>query len=304
MRHSRHAAFASAWALLAGPLTGCAADLLPAELVVGTDVPAERWDGAPDERFGASIAVGAGGAWATAAGVPELRRLDAADDTGLPATWTGQAGERVYAAGVDGSWWIDGEEQAGVGVGATWAAGGIGVACADAAGWTLPELGVAVRKAHISAIAVGDARVLAMAEGVVYAWDAEGGELPITLTGEAGGALGEWGGVAWAGAPQDDIPDGQGQVCSELGDCIAGLVGDHLGRVIGGGYAAGTFNKWVVPARARYVPLDGGPVLAVDQGAEDQPLSIAGDATTAWLGAPYFEQDGLPGGVVLAVDRP
>lgn len=303
MRH-RPAAIAPALALLAGQSTGCLADLLPGELVVGADLPAQRWDGAPDERFGASIAVGAGGAWATAAGVPELRRLDASDETALPATWTGQAGGHVYAAAVDGRWWIDGEEQAGVGVGVTWAAGGLGVAFADSAGWALPERGVSVAMPRVSAIAVGDARVLAMADGVVYAWDADGGEIAITLTGGEGGALGEWEGAAWAGAPQDDIPDGEGQVCNELGDCIVGLVGDHLGRVIGGGYAAGTFNKWVVPARARYVPLDGGPVLAVDEGAEDQPLSVAGDETTAWLGAPYFAQGGLPGGVVLAVDRP
>ncbi len=295
---------ACAWTVAAGPSAGCGADLLPGEVVVGTDIPSERWDGAPDERFGAALAVGPEGAWATAAGVPELRRLDAADTTLLPATWTGAGAGHVYAAAVDGRWWIDGEEQAGVGVGVTWAAGGLGAAFVDATGWTLPLTGVSVRAPHVSALAVGDARVLAMAEGVVYAWDAAGGELPIALSGGDGGALGEWRGVAWAGSPEDDIADGAGQVCDELGACIDGQVGDHLGRVIGGGYAAGTFNKWIVPARARYVPLDGGVVLAVDDGAEDQPLSVAGDDITAWLGAPYFAEDGLPGGAVFAVDRP
>lgn len=286
-------------------LAGCAQDLLPGEIVVGTDVVATRWDGGPGDRFGASVAGDASGAWATAAGVPELRELgSSASDTGIGALWTGIGAGRVYAAAADGRWWVDGAEQPSVGVGATFASGPAGVVYATGDGWTLPESGLGVALARIQAVAVGEGRVLAVVGGRVQAWDLDGAPVAIDLAAGDGGAIAEWGGVAWAGSPDDATPDGGGEVCNELGECIEGEPGDHLGRVIGGGYAAGTFSKWVVPARARFVPLGGGPVLVLDEGAEDQPLAVAGDESTVWLGAPYIEEQGVPGGAVFSVARP
>ena len=298
-------------------LSGCAADLLPGERVIGVDIAATRWDGDADERFGASVAAG----WATAPGVPELRALS--DDGGeavvpeVPALWVGEGAGHIYAAGEGGAWWRDGALEDSTFDGGRWAAGPAGVVVADANGWWLPEQqrGVALR--DIAAVALGEERVLAAIcspECTARSWTLDGAEVPIDLEVGVGGALGEWRGEAWAGSPDDDAPDGAGRVCSEQGDCIEGQVGDHLGRTIGGGYAAGTFNKWVVPARARIVPLasaeqsDG--VLVLEAGAEDQPLALAGAAgdsgagggASLWIGAPYFAQQGQPGGVVYKVD--
>jgi hypothetical protein len=89
----------------------------------------------------------------------------------------------------------------------------------------------------------------------------------------------------------------------EDGREIHGLGGDHLGRAIGGGWTAGTFNKWVVPARARVVPLDGGEVLALEEGAEGQPLAVAAEEGLLVVGAPYEANGGGPAGAVYEVPR-
>jgi hypothetical protein len=299
-------------------LGGCAADLLPGERVIGVDIAATRWDGAADERFGASVAAG----WATAPGVPELRALS--DDGGeavvpeVLALWVGEGGEHLYAAGEGGAWWRDGALQGSTFDGGRWAAGPAGVVVADANGWWLPEQqrGFALR--DIAAVALGEERVLATVCNpgcTARSWTFDGAEVLLDLRVGEGGAIAEWQGEVWAGSPDDDAPDGAGQVCNEHGTCIVGEVGDHLGRTIGGGYAAGTFNKWVVPARARIVPLSSdvqrGEVLVLEAGAEDQPLALAGsagdsgagDGASLWIGAPYFAQQGQPGGVVYRVDR-
>lgn len=282
-------------------VAGCAAPLLPGESVIGVDAPAQRWDGAPGERFGAAVAPG----WATAAGVPALRALDDAEpaDAGVPADWVGVGADHVYASGAGGAWWRDGVRAAIDVPDARWAAGPAGLVIADADGWWMPETDVRVAARGITAVALGDDRVLAAVDGAVRAWGLDGAAQDITLAIGEGGALGEWQGRAWAGSPEDATPDGAGRVCAEDGACIDGLAGDHLGRALGGGYAAGTFNKWIVPARARFVPLEGGVTQAMEDGQEDQPVTVAGDADGVWFGAPWFEQDGLPGGVVYRVDR-
>ena len=308
-------------------IAGCVSDLLPGETVVGVDVPAKRWDGSVGDRFGASVAPG----FATAPGVLALRTLDggAGDDgavgqvAGVAALWVGEGAGRVYAAGEGGLWWRDGALQDATFEGGRWAAGPAGVVVADAQGWWLPEQQVGVKVQDIGAVALGEERVLAAVCNpfcTARAWTLDGAEVAIDLPVAVGGALGEWQGVAWAGSPDDDAADGAGRVCNEHGDCIEGLIGDHLGRTIGGGYAAGTFNKWVVPARARIVPLNGttegetslsDEVLVLEAGAEDQPLALAGStgdsgagvgALSLWIGAPYFAQQGQPGGVVYRVD--
>ncbi|MSP55998.1 MAG: hypothetical protein EXR69_10400 [Myxococcales bacterium] len=291
-------------------LLACAADLLPGEVVVGADVPADVWHGAPGERFGASIAGIGQAILAAAPGVPALKELEAGGtlaDVGLPAVWVGLGAGGVYAAGIDGTVWVEGIERFRVPGAIGFAVGDDGVVVGTREGWELPESGVRLALAHVSAVGVGVGRVLGVVcdpECAGRAWDLQGNALAIELPAGEGGAIAEWAGTAWAGDPQNDVPDGAGRVCNEMGDCIEGYVGDHLGRAFGGGYAVGTFNKWVVPARARFVPLGGGDVLALESGAEDQPLAAAGDDATVWLGAPYYEADGEQGGAVFGVQRP
>ena len=302
-------------------LLGCTADLLPDETVVAVDVPADRWDGAAGERFGASIAGGGGVLYAAAPGVQALDVLVAGGGRelqDLPAVWVGlgPAGDDdpvVYVALSDGGVWKDGVQRFSVQGASAFGSGAAGVIVGTGAGWTFdgatadPQARVSVGAHGVVAVALGEDRVLANVcapDCAVQAWGLDGQARALDLPSGPGGAVAEWAGVAWAGDPEDDVDDGAGRVCSELGECLVGEPGDHLGRAIGGGYAAGTFTKWIVPARARFVPLDGGPVLAMESGAEDQPLAVAGDADTVWLGAPYYAQDGQPGGVVYAVARP
>jgi hypothetical protein len=113
--------------------------------------------------------------------------------------------------------------------------------------------------------------------------------------------VGEWDGVAWAGDPEEEIPDGGGSVCAEDGRCVHGLVGDHLGAAIGGGFAAGAFNKWVVPARGRVVPLGAGTTYAIERGGENQPLAVAGDGDTLVVGHGQYPAGESPGGAVVTL---
>jgi hypothetical protein len=106
--------------------------------------------------------------------------------------------------------------------------------------------------------------------------------------------------VAWGGDPRWDEPEAGGTVYAEDGREIEGLPGDHLGAAIGGGYTAGTFNKWVVPARGRVVPLDGGIVFDLEVGAEIQPILVGGGDPLV-VGAPYHPADGVPAGAVVVV---
>jgi hypothetical protein len=190
--------------------------------------------------------------------------------------------------------WVDGEVVATQAEARVWAVGDAGVVYADkgrvglVGGWEVARSGV-------GALAIGS-RVLARVGDHVEAWDLDGEELPIDLPAGDGGAVAEWAGVAWAGNPADDEDEGAGRVCAEDGRCVEGEAGDHLGRAIGGGYTVGEFNKWIVPARARVVPLEGGAVYAMEVGAEVQPMAVAGDGGRVIVGAPYYPREGEPAG--------
>ncbi len=295
-------------------LLACTADLLPGEVIVGVDVPATRWDGAANERFGAVVAGDVNGGYAAAPGVPVERALLSGGvvDDGVTASWVGVGGGHVYASSADGTWWLDGVAQPPVADAVAWAASDTGLVVATKEGWTMPLAGVSVAQRGITSMEIGDRGVLAVVctpDCEVDAWAVDGVGMGIRLTVGVGGAVGEWAGMGWAGDPQDDVDDGAGKVCNEIGNCIFGQTGDHLGRTIGGGFAAGTFNKWIVPARARFVPLmfgesGAGTVLSLESGAENQALAVAGDDEAVYLGAPYYEEDGQPGGAVFAVARP
>lgn len=115
------------------------------------------------------------------------------------------------------------------------------------------------------------------------------------------------GALAWdndslcASDPQLDLDEGAGFVVCTDGRRVEGLPGDHLGLAMGGGFAIGTFNKWIVPARTRIVPLNDGAVLAIEYGAEGQPNTIAGDDNVLVVGAPYEMHAGGNAGAVHLV---
>lgn len=281
--------------LLAG---GCLADLLPGETVVGVEVAAETWDGQADDRFGAVVA-GSGASWAaTAPGRGAWAR-----DGGWfeeDVVFVGFLDGELARATADGSWtW--GERAGRVEGARRWALGGAGLWAASADSLVRAEDGFRVEAPGVGALAVGSQRVLAArcAPGcVAEAWTSAGE--PLGAWAEVGeeGAVGEWGGVAWAGDPEAAVDDGAGRVCAEDGRCLAGATGDHLGGAFGGGFAVGRFNRWVVPARTRLVPLEGGEVYALETGAEDQPVALGGDGSAVVVGQPSHEVGGVPAGVV------
>jgi hypothetical protein len=126
---------------------------------------------------------------------------------------------------------------------------------------------------------------------------------PGLVAGE-GGALSLEGGVLCSGDPALRDDDGAGRVTCEDGRSAVGAVGDHLGLAIGGGYAAGAFNKWVVPGRGRLVPLEGGEVLVVERGAVGQPFRLAGGEGRLFVGAPFAAHEGVATGAVYTVELP
>ncbi len=281
-------------------LAACTAPLVD-ERVLGVDVPATFTYGAPGDRLGAAVAA-TGDRWLAAApGAGQTWRDGVPGD--VASAWVGLWGEREVFVDAAGGVSVDGEARWSVPDALAWAAGPNGVLVATPDGLEVldPPLDVPVRGAR--AVAWGAERLLALVcdpDCVGLAWDLDGAALGVLAEGGDGGAVGEWAGVAWVGAPAWEDPEGPGRVCAEDGTCRDGLPGDHLGATIGAGHAAGTFNKWIVPARARLVPLDGGPALAVEEGAEIQPLHLAGDDVLV-LGAPYMAAGGLPAGAVVVV---
>lgn len=265
---------------------------------MGVEVRAETWTGGPDARFGAAVAW-SGGTWAAAA--PGEERWYRAGEA--------QAGEAVWVGGADGAWavaradggWTWGERVGTVTGANRWAIGPAGLWAATDTALVRAEDGLTVEARGVRALAVGEARVLGVIcdEGCrAEAWDAEGRSLGAWAEAGEGGAVGEWGGLAWAGDPELEQDDGAGRVCAEDGRCVVGAPGDHLGGAFGAGYAVGRFNRWVVPARTRVVPLEGGEVWALETGAEGQPVTLAGDGATVVVGEPYHAADGLPAGKV------
>ncbi len=278
-------------------LLGCFVPLVD-ERVIGVDIPAVERFGAPDSRFGAQVAVH-GESWA-ATGVG-CAVVDGVGVDGL--VYAGWSGDALVTADATGRWWIDGVAQPRVVGARQWAAGAAGIAVWDGATVRLPD-GSTVDREAVQALAVGTDAVhlLDCADGCTASSWIDGAPVATWAAGEGGG-IGEWDGVAWAGDPEPDDDDGAGRVCTAEGRCVVGEPGDHLGLAVGGGYAGGTFNKWIVPGRARFVPLDGGPVYALEVGAENQPHALAGDADTLVVGAPYYPHGGGPTGMVAVVAR-
>ena len=276
-------------------LLGCFVPLVD-ERVIGVDVPAVERFGGPDSRLGAQVAAH-DESWA-AAGMG-CAIVDGVAVEGL--VYAGWWDDALVTADAAGQWWIDGVSQPPVVGARRWAAGAAGVAVWDGATVWFPD-GSAVERDAVQALAVGVGAVhlLDCSDGCsASSW--VGGVPVATWAAGAGGAIDEWDGEAWAGDPEPD--DGAGRVCTADGRCVIGEPGDHLGLAVGGGYAGGTFNKWIVPGRARFVPLGDGPVYALEVGAENQPHALAGDEGTLVFGAPYYPHGGGPTGMVAVVAR-
>ncbi|MDP2305300.1 MAG: hypothetical protein Q8P18_04655 [Pseudomonadota bacterium] len=285
-------------------LLGCAAPLLPNEKVLGVEQVAAFTFGGPGDHLGASVAA-RGERWlASAPGSGRTWRDGEAGDA--PSVWVGWLGESEVLVSGGGRVTVDGVARYTLADATAWAASADALIAATPAGLVFVDQERVVPVEGLESVALGVDRVLGLVCGsdgcAGYAWSFEGVSLGPYATGGEGGAVGEWAGQAWAGAPAWDDPEGAGEVCAEDGACLAGLPGDHLGAAIGGGYAAGTFNKWVVPPRARFVPLDGGTVYSLEAGAELQPLVLAGDDVLV-IGAPYMAAHGEPSGAVIQVPR-
>lgn len=155
----------------------------------------------------------------------------------------------------------------------------------------------------VRSLAVGEGRILALAcgEGCV-AYELGDAITPLGAAGE-GGQVALWDGVAWWSDPESARTEGAGRVWSERGELVEGLAGDHLGRAIGGGYAAGALNPSQVPVRARVVPLAGGEVLALDRAVETRPLALAGDEGALLVGVPGAPDPAGVIGLLHVIDR-
>ena len=288
-------------------LLGCSADLLPDESVLGVDVPANVVVGEAGSEFGASVAWN-GTSWAAAApGAGEVWVDGEVAEGDSLFAWVGWWGDQLARGG-----------QAGVVVegldlpplpGVLFAASPAGVFS-----WSDDQLrgweGASAVLSGVVALGTDETGVAALvceAECSVLSASLDLVEAQVALFSGASVAGGLGGAVAFdnaaicVGDPELDVPDGAGSVSCTDGRFIEGEPGDHLGQAIGGGFTAGTFNKWIVPPRARLVPLSGGEVLVLEVGAENQPIRLSGDLTALIVGSPFHPHDGLPAGAVFVV---
>ncbi len=289
-------------------LLGCT-DPLVVERIIGVDIASVVYEGTENARLGASVAYD-GRVAATAPGVGCVE-LDGEGIPG-PSQWVGFVDGEVARAG-DGELWL-GEARHDAGTARAFAAGDTAVFLGGTAGvWTVPGGPVDIAVAAVEALAVDGSRLATRSRDAgaggcrVVLWSlaetTPSGE-EVSIPCSADGALAFVDGALCAGDPElaDDV--GTGTVGCDDGRAFRGEPGDHLGRAIGGGYAAGSFNKWLVPGLARLVPLRGGPLLALEEGAENQPHALAGDAGTLVVGAPYYAAGSLPTGAVFVVALP
>jgi hypothetical protein len=286
-------------------LAACAEDLLPGETVLLSELPAEVVYGAEDSRFGEVLAARDGRLAAAAPGLPGVW-VEGAWSEGN-GQWVGWQGDALVRVGLREA--VIGELAAPeLSLGARFAATEGAVYFATDRALRRYD-GASVEVVGIEALAASPTRVVALvcAEAcALRAWDAElGAELatPDLPAGE-GGALSLDDDVLCAGDPELDQSKGAGRVECEDGRAVEGIAGDHLGLSIGGGHAAGLFNKHDVPERGRLVPLAGGEVLVVEGGAVSQPLRVAGGEGWLFVGSPFQTHAGGSAGAVFTVALP
>ncbi len=287
------------------------AEALVEESIIGVDVAAEWSHGKAGSLYGAAVAAGADVASA-APGAGEVTVAGVVSEG--PSDWVGYSGSAVVRGSATGAVEVDDVRVGSVPGARTWAADADGVLVGSSnylvyfeieAGTVTKTWDMTVE--GLGAVGLGEGRALAVvcgAECVGWSWArADGAEVGEILGAGKGGAIVEIDGVVWAGDPDMEVDDGAGRACSEAGPCVEGLRGDHLGQAFGGGYVVGTFNKWIVPARARFVSLSGRVAYAMEVGAESRPIAVAGNSTTIVFGAPYYPHHGEPSGAVAVVRR-
>ncbi len=280
---------------------GCTAPLVPGELVIGEDIPAEFRYGSEGAQLGYQLALGSPGLLASATGEGQVYWEDQA--VGGPTKWLGWWGEHRVQANPS-EVWVDGEVFATPDELQSFAAGDGGIFGATRQrlfrldqGWSLPVAGV-------RRLALGSERLLAVVctpDCVGKAWTFSGEALGEVVEAGEGGDIGEWEGVAWAGAPAWKESAAAGKICSEQGICVEGTLGDHLGAAIAGGYSLGMYNKEITPPRQRIVSLDGGTVLSLEQGSELQHVDLVGDGTTLVVGVPFMPHAGSATGAIVRI---
>lgn len=272
--------------------------------------------GAEGDRLGDALASDGGTLAAAAPGRPAVWHDGAWTDG--PSAWVGfwrgalvrvGAGDAVVDGGV-----FDAEQVALLTGAGALAASPVGLYALRAGEVVRVDTGARVTVPGAQALAADEARVAVLAcpadePCAVALYDVDLAPLAApTAAGEplpagSGGAVGFDQGVLCAADPELPLDDGTGVVGCEDGRGAVGLPGDHLGGGIGAGHAVGWFNGRIAPARARLVPLDGGEVLALEVGAETQPIRLGGDDATLWIGAPFHPHAGAPSGALVRVDR-
>jgi hypothetical protein len=288
------------WCAAAGLLDGCTADLLPGEAVLGDEVAAVVVDGDAGSELGRSVALLHDGFVAGAPGAGEVRAYGS--DGTLRWTLTGgeRFGQSVFVRGEAILAWEPGRgvwrSEAGTEAELVWA----GIATAvdvDGDGEIRSVSGEG------EAIAVGPAGEdlhTRCGEDGTCTVDLDGVMLAETSAGSPVGwtdGVACWGDPGW---PSDPEP---GAVRCADGLSRAGLAGDHLGTTLGPGWAMGVFDKWLVPARARVVALDGSTVWAIDRAAEKSVVTLDSDGTSVVVGAPgSLRHDAEEGRVYFVAD--
>lgn len=289
-------------------LVACQGDLLPSEIVLGDELPAVTVSGSAGSELGAAVAVGPEDA--VAVGAPgagqvrvvdadgrELWRAEGVEGLGRRLAWTDE-GLLAWAPGA-GVYRLD----AGAAP-AVWQATTAPVVAICNNGDVLER-----PSADEDVACDSDAAAMVWTECeagacVAYARDGEEGKRVELGASSPGSAVGfDQGLPCWG----DAVVDGDvepGRVSCLDGPEVEGLEGDHLGAAIGAGRAIGVFNKWIVPARARLVPLDGGQTWVVDRAAETSVLAAdRGASGLVAVGAPGFgAQQAEEGRVFLFMD--
>jgi hypothetical protein len=289
-------------------MLGCRGDLLPGEIVLGDELAAVTVSGSAGSELGAAVAVGPEGEVAVGApGAGQVRVLDAdgselwraegVEGLGRRLAWTDE-GLLAWAPGAGVYRLEEGAEPA------VWQATTAPVVAMCNNGEVLerPSTDEDVAcDSDLGAVVWTDCD----AQGcVAYTRGGEEGKLVELGNSSPGSAVGfDQGLPCWGDAVVGgDIEPGR--VSCLDGPEVDGLEGDHLGVAIGAGRAIGVFNKWIVPARARLVPLDGGQTWVVDRAAETSVLSAdRGASGLVAVGVPGFgAQEAQEGRVYLFVD--
>jgi hypothetical protein len=283
-------------------LNGCFATLLPEEMVLPGGIPAQYWFSDLD-GFGSQLAWSAGGLWTSSDAAGQVFLGDELVlESGFPARghfpWdqngsleVGVSGEGVFDAGGELLVSVPGARHFAAFEGYWAAATPDSVVDSHGQEWALEN----VRK-----VAVSGERVAALAcDAAECGVFVLGNSVERVGDGDPAGDLAFWAGDLWWGMPDLESEGAAGFVLSENGNVVHGIDGDHLGRRVGGGFAAGSLNLRSQPRRLRIVRLEGGRALALDRAAGSGSVALAAQDGSLGIGVPGWV---AKGGAVVVVD--